>query len=296
VDEIASRGDLHVYAYARDGVGRPLIMARAAVAKRKPATTKPGRAAKAKAAASPKQAPAPAAKKKAAAARKAPAPAKSRTAAKPLPAPKKKSTMAKAQAKSARVPKRAAKVVQTPAAQTPAIEAVAAPPPVMPVAAAPAAVTSSPSHRRSVINEPESVDILLGFETSDDVAERKLWFDIRDRAAYVLVSGALPTHLRPGSVRLLRQMTAISKEPSAIDGSAGAVKLRDSYVRSFRLQEHPLVVQARRYVKQGYHLSVRRGPNERRPFGRVWLYRPVDEARAYKATIHSSGAVQAGWV
>jgi hypothetical protein len=256
------------------------------------ATKKPVRAAKAKAVASAKPAPAP--KKKAAAAKKALVSAKTptRAAAKPIAAPQKKSTIAKAQAKSARAPKRLAKAAQAPVPEVVTV----APPLVVPEVPALAAVRSSGSNRRSVIDEPESVDVLLRFETSEDVAERKLWADIRDRAAYVLVSGALPTHLRPGSVRLLRQMTEISKAPSAIDGSAGAVKLRPSYVQSFRLQEHPLVLQARRYVKEGYHLSVSRGPNERRPFGRVWLYRPVDQTRAYKATIHSSGAVQAGWV
>jgi hypothetical protein len=267
-------------------------MARAATKPTGRTAKKPVRAAKAKAVASAKPA-APAPKKKVAAAKKAPAPAKTptRAATKPIPAPKKKSAIAKTQAKSTRAPKRSAK-----AAQAAVIEAVPAPPPVMPAAPIPVAATSSGSNRRSVIDEPESVDVLLRYETSEDVAERKLWADIRDRAAYVFVSGALPTHLRPGSVRLLRQMSEISKAPSAIDGSAGAVKLRASYVKSFRLPEHPLVVQALRYVHEGYHLSVSRGPNERRPFGRIWLFRPVDETRAYKATIHSSGAVQAGWV
>ncbi len=75
-----------------------------------------------------------------------------------------------------------------------------------------------------------------------------------------------------------------------MDGPAGAIALRSEYTEAFRLQGHKMLAQARQYVLKGYRLSVSRGPNERRPFGRVWLYRPLDDQRAYKATTHASGA------
>ncbi len=175
-------------------------------------------------------------------------------------------------------------------------ETAPAAPDVVPAASAPAATPAPAKSPRPSAPEPEAIEALLTYEASPDIAERKLWHDIRNRAAYVLVTGALPTHLRPGTIRLLRQMTELSRDPTALDGSAGAVSLKRTYVQAFRLQEHPIVQQARRYVSEGYRLSVSRGPTERRPFGRVWLFRPIDDERAYRATIHSSGAVQAGWV
>ncbi len=74
------------------------------------------------------------------------------------------------------------------------------------------------------------------------------------------------------------------------DGPAGAIAPRPEYIEAFRLQEHRMLAQARQYVLEGYRLSVSRGPNERCPFGRVRLYRPLDDQRAYKATTHAPGA------
>ncbi|MCO6416082.1 hypothetical protein JYK14_07845 [Siccirubricoccus sp. KC 17139] len=158
--------------------------------------------------------------------------------------------------------------------------------------------TAAPSRDpKQPVDETGSDDLeaVLAKEGSEDPMERKEFHDLRDRAAYVAVTGAFPTHLRPHSVRLLRQAVEYSRTPTAIDGDSGALTVRPDVRRRLRLDEHPMVVAAKRFVAEGYRIAVAREPTARRPFGRAWLYLPLDETRAVRVTVHANGAAAEGW-
>lgn len=144
---------------------------------------------------------------------------------------------------------------------------------------------------------PSEVQAVFNAAHAEDAspAARKELVDLRDRLAYVVVTGAIPTHLRPHFVQLLRAATSLAREPSAVDGRGGAVAVRPEVKALLKLEEHPLVVQARRYVAAGYLVAVSRGPNERRPYGRTWLYKPVGEDRAVRVTMSIDGSVREGF-
>ncbi|CAO3460805.1 hypothetical protein [Azospirillum argentinense] len=145
-------------------------------------------------------------------------------------------------------------------------------------------------------NKMSGLEVVFALADSPDPRDRKEYADLRDRAAYVLITGAFPTHLRPHMVSLLREATNYSRENTSLDGRTGSLLLKQDVRRTLDLDHHPMVTQTQRYIDEGYQIMVSRELGGRRPFGRVWLYRPLDEHRAVKVTIHANGSVQEGWV
>jgi hypothetical protein len=169
------------------------------------------------------------------------------------------------------------------------------PKPDAPVKAAVAKPESAEDTGRPFDNnqiEPLAV-IIDGTAEGSDPAHRKAYLDFRDRAAYVFVTGAFPTHLRPESVRLLRNITQFSKTQ---DAEMGSVRILPKFVEDLDLTNHPMVREVRRYQAKGWIVSVSPHPDARRPFGRVWIYKPLDETRAMKGTVFLSGATKNDFV
>lgn len=119
--------------------------------------------------------------------------------------------------------------------------------------------------------------------------------DLCDRAAYVLITGTFPTHLRPHMTGLLRKMSHYSLTPAALDGKAGSMGLDPAYAQILKLDSHPMVVKTREFIAQGYLIQASREVKARRPFSRVFLYKAQPDGTALKVTIHLNGAVLDGW-
>lgn len=118
----------------------------------------------------------------------------------------------------------------------------------------------------------------------------KLFNDFRDRAAYVLVTGIYPSHLRPFFTQALSMVTTPCATPTALDGPSGVLKLDEDVARRLGLADHPMVRKARAMIADGYRVKASRGPSSRRPFARVFMHKG-----ALRLTVQVDGSVLDGW-
>lgn len=124
--------------------------------------------------------------------------------------------------------------------------------------------------------------------------DSKDYHDLCDRAAYVLITGTFPTHLRPHMTGLLRKMSHYSLTPAAMDGRGGSMGLDPAFVARLGLKQHPMVAKVQEFIRDGYLIQASRDVKARRPFSRVFLYRD-DEGGPTKVTVHLNGATLDGW-
>jgi hypothetical protein len=128
------------------------------------------------------------------------------------------------------------------------------------------------------------------------VRGERFFDDVRDRAAYVFVTGHLPSHLRQTYTGVLRQISLPFNRPSSFDGRSGCLVLLDEAVNDLRLQTHPMVLAVRAKISEGYFIQLSRGLGTRRNFGKVFMFRLGGEHTAEgRITINLDGAIKSGW-
>jgi hypothetical protein len=114
--------------------------------------------------------------------------------------------------------------------------------------------------------------------------------DLRDRSAYMHLTGAYPKHLRPRATRLLTLISTEGAPRASVSDVAGARIIQPAIAEQLELEAHPIVAQVRAYVANGYKIRVSQGPNERTTFARIWLFKGEDQR-----TIKSDGSMLEGW-
>lgn len=140
-----------------------------------------------------------------------------------------------------------------------------------------------PTHRVRRPNPHPDPRLILKMMARKNTRQFK---DLRDRIAYMHVTGAHPTHLRPmftGALNVLSETVSCSGRfgPHLIDRSA---------VYELDLNSHAMVVEARRLLAEGWRLVVSLGPNCRRPYGNLYFSR-----EQYRLTLSSEGWNKPGW-
>lgn len=134
--------------------------------------------------------------------------------------------------------------------------------------------------------------------TDDEVARimadpnSKDFQDLRDRAAYVYVTGSIPTHLRTLMNSLLRKLTRYSRTPVSLDGRLGSMQLDAGSIAALSLDAHPLTKKVRQYLNDGYRIAVARDHKSRRPYSKVLLLHP---ASGIRLTVQADGSIKDGW-
>ena len=136
---------------------------------------------------------------------------------------------------------------------------------------------------------------------SEDEVERilaetgsKEYNDLRDRAAYVYVTGTFPTHLRPLSVSLLRMITRLSRKPVSLDGRSGSQKLNEKTAQALSLASHPMVMKVLELVQDDWKIFYQREATERRPYSKIPMYR-IEGATTLRITVQVDGSILDGW-
>lgn len=129
-----------------------------------------------------------------------------------------------------------------------------------------------------------TVDEILAQPTS------KAFKDLRDRAAYMHITGTHPSHLRTFFTQALSLVSKMHNDPVSLDGLSGALKLEDEVVSKLNLPSHPMVVKVRRYVQDGWRIKASRGPNARKPYTKVFLYKAAEHI-----TVQIDGSVLDHW-
>lgn len=140
-----------------------------------------------------------------------------------------------------------------------------------------------PSHR--VATDEEVARILSDPHSKD-------FQDLRDRAAYVYVTGSLPTHLRTLMNSLLRKVTNYSRQPVSLDGRLGSLQLDPGTIEALSLNTHPLIKKVNEYLRQGYRISVVREHQTRRPYSKVLL---INGRTGDRLTVQADGSVKDSW-
>jgi hypothetical protein len=118
--------------------------------------------------------------------------------------------------------------------------------------------------------------------------------DIRDRAAYIYVTGQFPSHLRRNYMGILRAISASFQKPVALDGRSGSIKLTSEVVSDLNLENHPMVKEVRAKIDEGFLIQPSRGIQSRRPFTKVFMHRRA-RGGTELITVGHDGAVKRSW-
>lgn len=116
--------------------------------------------------------------------------------------------------------------------------------------------------------------------------DTKAFTDLRDRVADMYVTGAHPTNMRTFFTSALNVLSTLSNA----GGRFGSHLIDDSAVYTLDVKNHPLVVETRRLLSEGWRLVVSLGPNCRRPFGSLYFAR-----EQHRITLNAEGWTRPGW-
>ncbi|PZU75812.1 MAG: hypothetical protein DI531_04135 [Brevundimonas sp.] len=97
--------------------------------------------------------------------------------------------------------------------------------------------------------------------------------DLRDRAAFLFITGSDPSHIRAFFKQALSLISKMHSQPTAFDGGRGFLRLNDDVVARLDLNGHPMVQQVRRYTRDGWRIKQVSGPNARKPHTKVMLWK-----------------------
>lgn len=126
----------------------------------------------------------------------------------------------------------------------------------------------------------------------DDIFRAKM----RDRAAYIFVTGIFPSHLRPETVEALRPMTKYYRRPSSLDGRSGGTILHDDVVEDLEMNTHPMVRKVREKIAAGYLIQRTLGYGRRRNFSKIYMFKlNADNLPFGRITVNGDASVKAGW-
>jgi hypothetical protein len=119
--------------------------------------------------------------------------------------------------------------------------------------------------------------------------------DLRDRAAYVYVTGSFPTHLRTYMTALLRKLTRYSRTPVSLDRRLGSMQIAQENIVRLGLEDHPLVRKVREYIDKGYQIQLSREDfTTRRPYTKVFMYKRVGMGFD-RVTVQYDGSIKDEW-
>ncbi|QIG76075.1 hypothetical protein EVC24_054 [Rhizobium phage RHph_I4] len=127
----------------------------------------------------------------------------------------------------------------------------------------------------------------------DEQVQGKVRDDIRDRAAYVYITGSFPTHLRRNYNAVLRAITSVFRTPMALDQRSGTIGVTNEAIADLELENHPMVKMVRRRILDGYVIQAARNVVSRRPYSKVFLYKRTDPSD--RITVQVDGSTKEGW-
>ena len=119
--------------------------------------------------------------------------------------------------------------------------------------------------------------------------------DLRDRMAYIYLTGAFPTHLRRRFTSLLRMATEYAGLRSRGGSRFGGFAVNQDVVERLQLDDHPFVVLVRKKMEEGYRVHTPSiGTQERRPYTRLSMYRKSGGKDDY-IVVQTDGSIKEGW-
>jgi hypothetical protein len=126
------------------------------------------------------------------------------------------------------------------------------------------------------VNQPER-DLDEEIEYILSHPQKRAYRDLRDRAAYMYVTGTYPSHLRTFFTRVLGRISKMANRATSMDRRSGNMLLDEDKVRRLHLDDHPMVLKVRKYLDQGYRITVSRGATSRMSYRKIYLSKGDDE-------------------
>lgn len=131
------------------------------------------------------------------------------------------------------------------------------------------------------------------FRMRDDETYRS---KMRDKVAYIYITGQFPSHLRKESRQVLQTMITHAPSGTALDRRGGMVKVADEVVADLDLNAHPLVQKVRQKLRQGYFIQKSRGHGTRRNYGKIFMFKlNADGIQVGQITVNGDTSVKEGW-
>lgn len=115
--------------------------------------------------------------------------------------------------------------------------------------------------------DPHSIDQVMREPGS------RFFRELRDRAAFVRVTGGFPTHLQTHMNALLNKITRYSSRPVSMDGRIAGMAVSAEHIAKLGLDEHPMIKKVQSYIAQGYVIQQSVNPKARQPYSRVRMAR-----------------------
>lgn len=112
----------------------------------------------------------------------------------------------------------------------------------------------------------------------------------RDRAAYLHVTGILPTHLRPAAREALQSASAPSSSSTRCGTWLKAFDLKPEVQEALDIESHPMVSMVQSLLEEGWVIQPSPGGRKRRPFGKVFLKRGRE-----RRVVQQDGSLLLSW-
>lgn len=114
----------------------------------------------------------------------------------------------------------------------------------------------------------------------------EMFKDLRNRAAYMYITGCYPTHLRPFYTGALTEM----RRYSHLEARNGGYGFEPAFIEGLELDDHPMVVRARELASRGWSLRDPLRGSQRRSFQKIHLSRGER-----KVSVRITGETVLGW-
>ncbi len=114
--------------------------------------------------------------------------------------------------------------------------------------------------------------------------------NFRDQAAFVYLTGIMPTHLRSEANRKINAACQVSERNTCCGGWRKAFDLRPEVIEALDMLNHPMVRAVEALVSEGWSIQSSRGVNVRRPYTKIFLKR-ADERRV----VQRDGSLLMDW-
>lgn len=113
---------------------------------------------------------------------------------------------------------------------------------------------------------------------------------LRDQAAFVYLTGIMPTHLRSQAYRKLVEACQVAQGNTCCGGWRKAFDLKPEVIAALDILHHPMVRAVEALVSEGWAVQSSRGINARRPYAKIFL-RHADKRRA----VQRDGSILLDW-
>lgn len=115
--------------------------------------------------------------------------------------------------------------------------------------------------------------------------------DLRDRVAYMHLTKAFPSHLREFFTGALRVVSSRREEADVSLRIDGSLRVAEEVVERLALESHPMMLKVREQQAERWQIRVSLGPNERRPYTKVLMFRDGE-----KIIVQIDGSILDHWV